>query len=145
MPLARRTRSICRNSFHSVTIATASASCAASYGSFANVTPCGNLALAFSMAIGSKTVIFAPLSIRAAMISIDGASRISSVSGLKASPKIAIVFPLSVVKWWTILSTKLFLASIFTSCTDLRSLKSYLYSPAIAISAFTSFGKQLPP
>ena len=82
------------------------------------------------------------------MITMAGASRMSSVRGLNASPHSAIVFParpFSPLKWATILSTSRPFCRSFTASTARRILKSYPRSSADFRIAFTSFGKQLPP
>mgnify|MGYP004096209771 CR=1 FL=1 len=84
-------RSKSRNSFHSVKTTSTSQSSAVSYGDFVKTVSSGRTFRACSSATGSYTLTHAPSSINRGMISTDGASRISSVFGLKARPRIPIV------------------------------------------------------
>src|ERR1051325_3868957 len=80
------------------------------------------------------------------MIGIDGASRMSSVFGLKASPQTATILPFSdPPKCVSIFFTSTRFWYSLTASTALRILKSYFFSDEKRTSAFTSFGKQLPP
>ena len=75
-----------------------------------------------------------------------GASRISSVSGLKASPQIAIVlsFNLLLNNFKSFSNKALFCISL-TSSTARNTRMSDPFCSAVFIKALTSFGKQEPP
>src|SRR5439155_1369869 len=87
----------------------------------------------------------APSSSSRSMIGMAGASRMSSVRGLNARPHNANVRPFMVLKWRSILSTSRCFCTSLTASTASKVLKSYPFSAADLSSAFTSFGKQLPP
>ena len=80
------------NSFHSVTTITPSHPAAIRYGS-ANISTAGRIGCATSVATGSYACTLAPAASRCSTISIDGASRMSSVLGLNARPNKPMVFP----------------------------------------------------
>src|SRR6266511_1996143 len=100
--IALRTSSLTTSlsSGHSVTITAASAPATASNGDEHSCTPwiCG-------LATGSHARTVAPSAINRAASTSDGASRMSSVLGLKASPSSAIVLPRSLPRcfcsFWT--------------------------------------------
>lgn len=87
----------------------------------------------------------APDDCRFLMIVSDGASRMSSVSGLKESPQIPISFPSNDPRCFcSFLKRRSFWLSLISS-TDFRREKSQSSSCPFWINALTSFGKQLPP
>ena len=79
------------------------------------------------------------------MIAMAGASRMSSVRGLKASPQTAIVFPARAPRCAATRGTRTdFCASLVRSTASTRGRLSPASSP-MRMSALTSFGKQDPP
>ena len=90
-----RSKSSIRNSFHSVTITSASAPSQTSYGVLAQA----QLGKALAHRLHGRRVVgahLAPSFDQAARMSIAGASRTSSVSGLNESPRMPTVFPADV-------------------------------------------------
>ena len=80
------------------------------------------------------------------MRSSAGASRMSSVRGLKASPHTATLRPrISPPKCVEILSPRTFFWARFVSWTADSTRGTTPFARAIAASAWTSLGKQLPP
>ena len=75
------------------------------------------------------------------MIGMAGASRMSSVLGLKASPHTAMVLPLSEPRWASIFLTRTRFWYSLTASTAFRILNSYFLSDENRVSAFTSLGK----
>src|SRR6266571_2402625 len=97
------------------------------------------------IAIGSYAVTCAPFSWRRWITRIEAASRMSSVSFLKASPRTATRLSSSGPTSLSESSTTLAACRSFVFSTAARRLGSYPRSRLNAISARTSFGKQLPP
>ena len=112
------------SSGHSVTITTASAPSAAESAELAICTPRGSVRAACSgVTIGSKATTSAPSAIRRAASTMLEASRMSSVSGLKASPHSAMRRLRSEPRWRASFETVRRFCSSFTSITALRSWK----------------------
>ncbi len=131
--------------FHSVSSTTASAPSQAAYGFLTNSNS-GNIADASSMATGSWTRSLAPFSARAGRMVNEGASRRSSVSGLKVTPKIPMVLPASEPPMASLIFlTILAFWAELTSTAASTSRAATLFSWAIRIRARVSFGKQDPP
>src|SRR5258708_8810294 len=139
------TKSICLNSFHSVIIISISAFLIALYASSQNVT-FFIIFLAFIIATGSYTLIIACSSCSFLITVIDGASRISSVSGLNDKPNIATtLFLTDPSSSFLALLAILAIEARLISSTSCRRENSYPDCLEIAIRALTSLGKQLPP
>ena len=102
--------------------------------------------LASDMAWGSCACTLTPFSISLGRMDSAGASRMSSVSGLKARPSTARVLPLSLPPraLRILLIMRAFCAS-FTSITASTMRLVTLFSWAMRTSARVSLGKQEPP
>ena len=106
-----------RNWFHSVNRTTKSAFCAALYGSSIQ-TPPGSRASPSCLPCGSHRRTFAPAPIMAGTKVKLGASRMSSVFGLKVTPKTAIILSRRLSPYSSdILSIMRRLMSLFTLMT----------------------------
>jgi hypothetical protein len=103
------------------------------------------ICLATLIASGSYASTLAPAERSDSMSGIAGASRMSSVRGLNASPHTPRVFPFSEPKCLRILPNSRVFCAALTDSTASRIRNSYFRSAAKRIIAFTSFGKQLPP
>ena len=101
----------------------------------------------FSKATGSYATTFAPAFTACCISAIAGASRMSSVRGLNATPQKASVRPLSPAspKRFSIFFQKCPRWSWFTTCTAALSLQSKPLARPMPTTACVSFGKQLPP
>ena len=131
-----------RSSGHSVTITAASAPSSASSAEPATATPSS---CALPSATGSHALTSAPSAWSRPARTRLGASRMSSVPGLKASPRSAIFLPRSEPRRRSSFPiTRRFWSSL-TSITAFRSWKLYPEFAASCLSASESFGKQLPP
>ena len=135
-----------RNCLHSVIMAKASAPRAASYllGQYSMISPIRRFAS--SMATGSKAFTLAPASTSLFITVSEGASRMSSVSGLNARPHRAMTFPeilppkasesfTATISFWL----------LFTLSTASITLILYPASSPMCERAFTSLGKHEPP
>ena len=109
-----------RSSFHSVTITAASAPRTASSTEPTTSTPRGSVV---PSATGSQARTVAPSASSRDARTIDGASRMSSVSGLNASPSSATVLPRSGPRWRVSLPITRRFCSSFTSITADSSWK----------------------
>ena len=137
---------IARNSFHSVSSTSASASRAASIASVQYSTPSGSIGRAASMPAGSNTRSRAPCSASRCRIGIEAASRMSSVSGLKVRPSTATVLPRRLLPQAARMRPAMpDLRASFTDTVASTSRDGAPASWAIRISASVSLGKQEPP
>ena len=100
---------------------------------------------ATSAATGSCAFTLAPFPSSPSTTVIAGASRMSSVFGLKASPHTPMVFPASDPKCFVAFSTSQRFCRSFTRSTERSRSKSSPICRAIVMTARTSFGKQEPP
>jgi len=109
-----------RSCGHSVTITAASAPVTVSSGESQNVTP---WRMSLASATGSHARTSAPSASSRDASTIEGASRMSSVFGLNASPRSATVFPRSDPRCFlSLLITRRFCSSL-TSITAFSSWK----------------------
>ena len=79
------------------------------------------------------------------MTAAAGASRMSSVRGLNASPQTAMTLPFRVPRWAAIRGTRTRRCASLAASTALTTRRSRPASSAVLIRALTSFGKHDPP
>src|SRR5215208_4217464 len=132
-----------RRSSHSVTITAASAPSTASSTDSTTSTPRGRFP--GSRTTGSHARTTAPSASSRDASTIDGASRISSVFGLKARPSSATFFPRRGPRCFVSFPITRRFCSSFTSITAESSWKWYPEFDASCFSASESFGKHEPP
>ena len=123
----------------------ASASAIASLTSSKYCTVSGSSCFASLKPLGSCAFIMAPLSNNGGIIDSDGESRISSVSGLKVKPRIAMFFPETSPNTVRIFFTILAFCAALTSTTLSTMRDGTSFSCAIRINAKVSLGKHDPP
>ena len=98
-----------------------------------------------AIAIGSYTLTRAPIPNKSCAMVSAGASRKSSVSGLKASPSNPIVLPLMIFNSSCNFCTATCRCRLLTSTVARSNCGSQPYSQAISTSALTSLPKHEPP
>src|SRR6266851_485061 len=133
-----RSRSGCRNSFHSVTRKRASAPGNASYGVATSLILSPKYLLAFRSETGSWQETVPPLASSPSITSSEGASRMSSVFGLNEAPQTANERPARLPKCFSALRTSDRFCRSLVRSTARRRSNSIPSSRAVAISALTS-------